>query len=119
MKKTVKIIYSILLLSIFLLFSILLFIPRFQLTKDSNSKGESITYYSVDLNSTTIQSLFNEEELDDFKRDFIVSSGQFLFLNPNSFALILIDNKNIKCLLHSIFALQNGLPPPETGVFLI
>ena len=119
MKKTVKIIYPVLLLNIFLLFNILLIISQQYRTKNVNTESVSFTCSSVDFNSAVTQLLLNEEESDNFENEYIVSIEQLLFYRENLYTLERTEIKDVKCFQHSVFELRSDLPPPKSGVLLI
>lgn len=113
MKKKVKKIKPVLLLGIFLLFSALSLVLQLQQTELFPDNGDTVCFNSAKLNSTGIISFFNEEELDEYETDLVVSMQHLLFFDPNLFTLKCVARKSNSNCLHFIFELQSDLPPPE------
>jgi len=83
-----------------------------QQTDFLTSNEDSVCFYSAELNSSGIVSLFNEEELDECETDFIVSTRQLLFVDPNISTRKCIERKSDNDCRYFIFTLQSDLSPP-------
>ena len=100
------------LLSIFLLFNSLYVIPYVQQPDILSDNEESVSFYTVNINSTGAQSFFNEEESDDTEKDCLASIEHVFYFNYNVFIIDTVECKSDRHSQQFIYVLQSDLPPP-------
>jgi len=115
LKKTVKIIQSILLLCIFLLFNSLFWVAQANQTEIISGNNEIVNSSSADFNTSAVQSVFNEEESNNYEKDFVAIIKNAFCFCPSSFTIKTKENTIESRFQPYIFVLQTDLPPPLYG----
>lgn len=103
------------LLCIFLLFNSLLWVAQANQTEIISGNNEIVNSCSADLNTSAFQSVFNEEESNNYEKDFVAIIQNVLFFCPNSFTIKTKENTIESLFQPCIFVLQTDLPPPLSG----